>query len=131
MNVSNSNIVNIKYSNPWIMYVVKAFIKYSKVSGKAVSNVRTCCGDKLFAIVCESCWLCADSGYGIVDLCVNYHVNIRADSGYGIVVFECLWVIVVCRVVYRVLKSGFVIKELFCLWLDTLIELQLWNENVC
>ncbi len=40
-------------------------------------------------------------------LCVNYHVNIRADSGYGIVDFECLWVVVVCRVVYRVLKSGF------------------------
>ena len=30
-----------------------------------------------------------------------------ADSGHGIVVFECLWVIVVCRVVYRVLKKWF------------------------
>ena len=55
----------------------------------------------------------------------------HADSGYGIVVFKCLWVIVVCRVVYCVLKSGFVIKEFVCLCLDTLIELQLWNENVC
>ncbi len=51
------------------------------------------------------------------------NLKIRADSGYGIVDFECLWVIVVCRVVYRVLKSGFVIKELVCLCLDTLIEL--------
>ena len=51
--------------------------------------------------------VCADTRHGIVDLSVNYHVNIRADSGYGIVDFECLWVIVVCRVVYRVLKSGF------------------------
>ena len=59
------------------------------------------------------------------------YLKIRADSGYGIVNFECLLVIVVCRVVYRVLKSGFMNKELFCLCLDTLIELQLWNENVC
>ena len=54
-----------------------------------------------------------------------------ADSGHRIVDFESLWVVVVCRVVYRVLKRGFVIKELVCLCLDTLIELQLWNENVC
>ncbi len=54
-----------------------------------------------------------------------------ADSGHGIVDFDCLWVIVVCRVVYRVLKSGFMNNELVCLCLDTLIELQLWNENVC
>ncbi len=54
-----------------------------------------------------------------------------ADSGHRIVDFESLWVVVVCRVVYIVFKSGFVNNELFCLWLDTLIELQLWNENVC